>query len=498
MSLDDTIVALSTPPGEGGIGIVRLSGRDAVAVAEKVFHSLKGKKLRDAQSHTILHGFVIDPATDERIDEVLATVMRAPRTYTREDVVEINCHGGMLPLRRTLQVLLKEGARLAEPGEFTKRAFLNGRIDLSQAEAVIDVIRAKTDQAERFALQQLEGKLSEKIHWLRDRITDLCVHVEAYIDFPEDEIETLEKSEIVEAMSRICSELLNLSRGYGEARFFREGVATAIVGKPNVGKSSLLNALLQRDRAIVTESPGTTRDVIEEYLNIHGLPIRVMDTAGIRETHDLAEIEGVKRSLRAIADADIVLAVLDASRPLDGADRELVDKVKHKKTVFVLNKNDIRSHAFRVADAGLAVHESFPGAECRHGPVEPSSPRGERELLTDSASDTPYTAVWVSALRGEGIDDLKDTIYSLVISRDFSSLESPAESVLITNVRHKHSIDRALTSLQQARETLKKDEPLEVMALFLRESLDFLGEIIGLVSTEDLLNRIFSEFCLGK
>ncbi len=470
---EDTIVAISTPIGEGGIGIVRLSGKDAVPIADKVFFSPKGRKLRDAKSHSVVYGFVIDPAKNERIDEVIATIMKAPKTYTREDVVEINCHGGMLALRTTLQLLLREGARLAEPGEFTKRAFLNGRIDLSQAEAVIDVIRAKTEQAERLALRQLEGRLSAKITDMRDKVTELCMHIEAYIDFPEDEIEVIEKGDLLDSMRSIGSELLSISKRYDEGRFFREGVSTAIVGKPNVGKSSLLNSLLQKDRAIVTEMPGTTRDVIEDYLNINGLPLRIMDTAGIRETHDLAEIEGVRRSLKAIEGADIVLAVLDASRPFDDADKEVIEKAKEKRAVIVINKSDIvkirdTSHIFenirRKVDINMGCVPNFP-------------------------------TVRVSALKGNGIDDLKDAIYSLCIT---AGKASDAEDIIITNLRHRQSIDRALKSLKDAEDALKRNEPLEVVAFFLRESLDSLGEIIGAVTTEDILNKIFSEFCIGK
>ncbi|MDI6728309.1 MAG: tRNA uridine-5-carboxymethylaminomethyl(34) synthesis GTPase MnmE [Thermodesulfovibrionales bacterium] len=470
---EDTIVAISTPIGEGGIGIVRLSGKDAIPIADKVFFSPKGRKLRDAKSHSVVYGFVIDPAKNERIDEVIATIMKAPKTYTREDVVEINCHGGMLALRTTLQLLLREGARLAEPGEFTKRAFLNGRIDLSQAEAVIDVIRAKTEQAERLALRQLEGRLSAKITDMRDKVTELCMHIEAYIDFPEDEIEVIEKGDLLDSMRSIGSELLSISKRYDEGRFFREGVSTAIVGKPNVGKSSLLNSLLQKDRAIVTEMPGTTRDVIEDYLNINGLPLRIMDTAGIRETHDLAEIEGVRRSLKAIEGADIVLAVLDASRPFDDADKEVIEKAKEKRAVIVINKSDIvkirdTSHIFenirRKVDINMGCVPNFP-------------------------------IVRVSALKGDGIDDLKDAIYSLCIT---AGKASDAEDIIITNLRHRQSIDRALKSLKDAEDALKRNEPLEVVAFFLRESLDSLGEIIGAVTTEDILNKIFSEFCIGK
>lgn len=460
--LDDTIAAISTPMGEGGIGIVRLSGRDAVAIADAVFVSPKGKKLSGAKSHTLTYGVVIDPATGRKIDEVLVAVMRAPHTYTREDVVEINCHGGILPLKTTLQLLLHQGARLAGSGEFTRRAFLNGRIDLSQAEAVIDVIRAKTDQAERLAFQQLEGRLSKRMTELQATITGFCAHIEAYIDFPEEEIEAATKDDIIGSLRTTTAELHKLSNGYEEGKFFREGVSAAIVGKPNVGKSSLLNALLEKDRAIVTDLPGTTRDIIEDYLNINGLPLRIMDTAGIRETHNLAEMEGVKRSLKAIDGADLIIAVLDASRPLDAADRELIERIKNKKSVVVINKIDREIPGF-----GSVV----PGDALQTAPVK------------------------VSAVTGHGIDELKNAIYSLCIAPD-SPLDH--EDLLITNMRHKHAIDSAIESLKRAEESLSNNEPLEVTALFLRESLNHLGAIIGVVTTDDILNRIFSEFCIGK
>jgi tRNA modification GTPase len=316
MFVDDTIAAISTPLGEGGIGIVRLSGKDSLQTAEKIFSSPKNKSLNDSKSHRVVYGYIKDPSTGKEIDEVLVTIMRSPCSYTKEDVVEINCHGGMIPLRKTLELVLKEGARLAEPGEFTKRAFINGRIDLSQAEAVLDLIRSKTDESRRIAIEQLQGGLSEKITALRDRLTEVCAHVEAYIDFPEDEIETASTKAVLESMKDIGRELHALLKTYDEARFFREGLSTAIVGSPNVGKSSLLNALLKKDRAIVTEYPGTTRDIIEEYLNINGLPLRIMDTAGIRDVQDIAEKEGVKRSLLSIENADIVIAMFDCSELL--------------------------------------------------------------------------------------------------------------------------------------------------------------------------------------
>ncbi len=460
---DDTIAAVSTPPGEGGIGIVRLSGTEAISIADKIFSSPEDKQLSDVTSHSIKHGFIKDPSTLEKIDEVLVAVMKAPKTYTREDVVEINCHGGMVPLRRILALVIKQGARLAEPGEFTRRAFINGRIDLSQAEAVIDIINARTDRAERIAQQQLEGRLSAEITNLRDRVVDLCSLIEAYIDFPEEEVEVPDRSGFSLAMQDVRERLSVLSCSFDEGRLFREGVAMAIVGKPNVGKSSLLNTLLKKDRAIVTDLPGTTRDIIEEALNIDGIPVRIMDTAGIREAHDLAEAEGVKRSIIAIEGADIVLAVYDSSRPLDRADRQIMDKVINKRAIAVINKCDMLSSEFDIEDENLKGHP----------------------------------AVKISALKGEGIDGLRKAIVAELLSNKAVGQEGVAD-LLITNIRHKQLLDSALESLKRANDTFEKGEPLEITALFLREALNSLGEIIGVVTTDDILNKIFAEFCIGK
>jgi tRNA modification GTPase len=461
---DDTIAAVSTPPGEGGIGIVRLSGKEAISIVDRIFVSPAGKLPSGVRSHSVIYGFIKDPDTSEKIDEVIVTVMRAPRTYTREDVIEINCHGGMLPLRRILGSVISQGARPAEPGEFTRRAFLNGRVDLSQAEAVIDVIKARTEQAERMAIQQLEGRLSAEITALRDSVAESCALVEAYIDFPEEEVELPDSAGFISSMQDILDRLSALSRSFEEGRLFREGAAMAIVGKPNVGKSSLLNTLLKKDRAIVTDLPGTTRDIIEEGLNIDGIPVRIMDTAGIREAHDLVEAEGIRRSLAAIEGADIILAVYDASCVLDRADRQIIEKVNNKKTITVINKWDISNRDFDAEDNGLNI----------------------------------YPTVKISALRGEGIDVLKDTIVAALLSNKAMPAQESAADLLITNVRHKQLVDGALASLWQARGTFEKGEPLEVTALFLREALNSLGEIIGVVTTDDILNKIFSEFCIGK
>lgn len=456
---NDTIAAISTPIGEGGIGIVRLSGRDAIEIAGRLFISPKGKRLSQVRSHTIHYGFIRDPLTGERIDEVLLSVMKAPYTYTREDIVEINCHGGFVPLKRILELLIREGARLAEPGEFTKRAFLNGRIDLAQAEAVADLIRAKTETSQRLALEQLRGGLSEKIVMHRDRLIDLCAHIEAYIDFPEEDIEPAETEGLDSALSSIIDELSALSLTYEEGRFFREGVRVAIVGKPNVGKSSLLNALLKKDRAIVTELPGTTRDVIEELLNIKGLLVRIMDTAGIRESHDMAEIEGVKRSLQAIDEADLVIILIDGSREISNEDLYILEEVRKRGKRFILgiNKSDLKMFPF-----------SF-------------------NMLSE-------LTLPMSAKTGQGLEELKDAIVDLTVRKGIEG----SGGVMITNLRHKVAIDNAISALRRASMDLKDSQPYEIVALSLREALDHLGEIVGAVTTEDILNRIFSEFCIGK
>ncbi len=457
MNLEDTIVAISTPSGEGGIGIVRLSGRDAISIASRIFHSPRGKSPAKTGSHTILYGYITNPETLTPVDEVLLSVMRAPHSYTLEDVVEINCHGGMLPLRKVLELTAKEGARLAEPGEFTFRAFMNGRIDLSQAEATIDLIRAKTDKSRRLAIEQLSGVLSEKITSTKNTIVGICAHIEAYIDFPEEELDLQTRTELCRKTDEVILQLRKLSSTYDEARFFREGLSVAIIGRPNVGKSSLLNALIERERAIVTELPGTTRDIIEECLNINGLPLRIMDTAGIREAHNLAESEGVRRSLLAIDGADLVLAMFDISLPLRDEDFGIIEKIRDRKSIIVLNKADL-PHTVR--------EDLFP-------------------------EDLPM--VRISAKTGDGIDSLKKEVEARIFKSG-----SPSDGVMITNLRHKLALDQAAESLSRASDAIKNEMPYEITALELRDGLDRLGEIVGETTTEDILNMIFSRFCIGK
>ncbi len=454
----DTIAAISTPLGEGGIGIIRISGTEAINIASKIFYSYKGIKLTQVKTHTIHYGFIVDPETDEKVDEVLVSVMRAPNTYTREDVVEINCHGGYITLKRILDIVISQGARIAEPGEFTKRAFLRGRIDLSQAESVIDIIKAKTEESQKIALQHLSGKLSEKINELRNALTRVCAHVEAYIDFPEEDIDGMTGKEIEEEIIQISEEIRKLIEGYEEGKIYREGLRAAIVGKPNVGKSSLLNALLMKDRAIVTEIPGTTRDIIEEYVNIKGMPLRIVDTAGIRESHDLVEAEGIRRTLKAVDEAELVLLLLDMSREIDRLDMEIIYKVKDKKVIVVLNKKDIKNKDFN---------------------------------LPDTIKDK--TKIEISALTGEGIEELKEAIFNTAISGRYKQ-----EGLIITKLRHKVALEGSYLALKNAIESFKGGKPLEITAMFLREGLSYLGQIVGVVTTEEILNLIFSEFCIGK
>ncbi len=454
---DDTISAIATPVGEAGIGIVRMSGPEAIKIADALFVSAKGKPVKSAKSHTVAYGFIRDPGTGEDIDEVLLTVMRAPKTYTREDIVEINCHGGLVPLGRVIELTLKYGARLAEPGEFTKRAFLNGRIDLTQAEAVADLIRAKTDASQRIALEQMRGALGRKIEPLREKLLDILVHVEAHIDFPEEEIEPETMEGISNVIKSVIDALSGLSKTYDEGRFFRDGLKAAIVGRPNVGKSSLLNALLQKDRAIVTELPGTTRDVIEGFLNIKGLPLQIMDTAGIREAHNMAEAEGVKRSLQALDDADLGIAVFDGSTPLKDEDMTVIERLKDKTSIAVINKSDL-------PDAGIRL----PALK---------------------------NIIKVSAKTEKGLEEMKEGIFDMFVKR--SALSEPSGE-MITNLRHKIAIDKAGAGLSAALNAIKTGQPLEIIGIELKDAAAMLSGLTGVVTAEDILQRIFSRFCIGK
>lgn len=442
--------------GEGGIGIIRVSGPGAVELAARVFVSRSRRDLRTVPSHTMHYGRIVDAAVDEIVDEALVSVMRAPATYTREDVVEINCHGGMVPLWRTMKLLIASGARQAEPGEFTKRAFLSGRIDLAQAEAVMDIIHSRSEQSHKAANEQLLGGLSAEVSSIRDRLVSLAASVEAGIDFPEEDIETVSGRPLEDEISVMLSNINDLLASSIYGRVLREGFATAIIGRPNVGKSSLLNALLKQNRAIVTEIPGTTRDVLEEYLNISGMLLKILDTAGIRHTHDVVEQEGVRRSLSAIESADLVLVVLDGSRPLSQEDQRVLDEAKAKTAIAVINKSDLPAKLERLV--------------------------------------WPEMQVKVSCKTGEGLDTLKAALLEMMKAGAIP----PREHAWAVNHRHKTILEETRASLEKAQESIRSGVSPEFIAVDLRDALDSLGRIIGATYTEDILERVFRDFCIGK
>lgn len=458
---EDTIAAISTPYGESGIGIVRMSGSLAESIAKRVFRSKKGE-FSNFISHHFHYGEIVDPRDGHVIDEVLLVLMRAPKTYTREDVVEIHCHGGYFLLQKVLELVLREGARLAQPGEFTKRAFLNGRIDLTQAEAVIDLIKAKTKESLEIANQQLKGILSREMRAIKEQLTRNLALIEAHIDFPEEEIERISHEELKKDLNSILRKVEEWLFSYEEGKVFREGISCAITGKTNVGKSSLLNVLLKEDRAIVTPIPGTTRDVIEESLNIHGIPIRLIDTAGLRGAKDLIEQEGIKRAKERIEEADLIILVLDGSIELEKEDIEIFEEVKGKKKVVCVNKKDL--------------------------PLKLSIEDLKKRFQGDSI-------VFTSALKNEGIDELKDAIYFTIIKR---GVRVSTEHLMITNIRHKEILSNIKENLQNGIEGLDEGRSLELIAFEIRLALEALSEMVGETTTEEILNRIFEQFCIGK
>ncbi|KRM19905.1 tRNA modification GTPase TrmE [Ligilactobacillus hayakitensis DSM 18933 = JCM 14209] len=455
----DTIAAISTPPGEGGISIIRLSGEEAIPVAQKIF---KGKNLEKVASHTINYGHIVNPKNNEEIDEVMASVMRAPRTYTCEDVVEINCHGGIVTTNQILQLVLSNGARLAEPGEFTKRAFLHGRIDLTQAESVMDLIRAKTDRSMKVALNQLDGNLSHLIRNLRQDILDVLAQVEVNIDYPEyDDVEEMTSRILREKAVEVKQHIQQLLTTAKQGKVLREGLATAIVGRPNVGKSSLLNHLLHEDKAIVTDIAGTTRDVIEEYVNVRGVPLKLIDTAGIRETDDKVEQIGVERSRKAIDQADLVMLVLNSSEPLTSEDEALIKVTDGKKRIVILNKTDL--------------------------PQQLDQQRLQELVPVDEISTT-------SILKSEGVDELEQKIADLF----FGGIENSQSTVMVTNARHIALLNQAEESLESVIAGLDSGMPVDLCQIDMTNAWDLLGEITGDSYQDELLTQLFSQFCLGK
>ncbi len=461
MVQEDTISAIATAPGEGGIGIVRMSGSDAVAVADKIFRGINGKRASDIKSFQAAYGYIIDTQTMATVDEVLILVMLAPRSYTRENVVEIHCHGGAVPLQRILSLTLKHGARLAEPGEFTKRAFLNGRLDLTQAEAVIDIIRAKTDSSLKMAVGQLSGLLSGTIRNLRDDILAMIAHLEAAIDFPEEDIEEMAIDEVSGKVRQTIASIDRLLATAQTGRILREGLKTVIIGKPNVGKSSLLNALLREKRAIVTDIPGTTRDIIEEYVNIRGIPLKIVDTAGIRETNDVVEKIGVERAREVMAEADLILVLLDASRQLSEEDREVLSALQERKAIVLVNKSDL-----------------------------PQQLEMDKVLKYAAGKKVLY----ISAAQGTGLEELEQFIVDLV----YSGQVQQGEGAWVNNVRQARLLEQAKCHLEEVLAATGSGMPPDCLVIDLRGAWDKLGEITGDTVGEDIINEIFTRFCIGK
>lgn len=452
-SLDDTIAAISTPIGEGGIGIVKMSGPEALPILQKIFVPSKGTG--QLVSHHLHHGHIVEPDTEETVDEVLVSYMKAPHTYTRQDVAEINCHGGIVPLRRVLELTLRQGARLASPGEMTLRAFVLGRLDLAQAEAVLDVVRAKTEAGLRAAVEQLGGRLSKEIREARAALVDVLAYLEATIDFSEDEIPEQDITTPLQEARRRIEELLSSA---DQGIIYRQGIRAAIVGRPNVGKSSLLNSLLRTSRAIVTPIPGTTRDTLEETINLQGIPLTLVDTAGIAESEDLVEKLGIERSRQALSRADLALMVVDVSEPLQKSDGEIAGLIGNKPAILVINKVDLPAVA--------VVDDLLPGVK----------------------------RIRVSALREEGLADLEEAIVEAVFSGQVIASDAP----LVNNPRHKEALQAALDHIRAAEEADQRKMPADFIAIDLTAAVNVLGEITGEAATEDLLEIIFSEFCVGK
>lgn len=456
----DTITSISTPMGEGAIGIVRLSGSRAIEITDKLY---KGKKpLAEVDSHTINYGHIVDPDTNEVVEEVMVSVLRAPKTFTREDIVEINCHGGILTINRVLELTMTAGARMAEPGEYTKRAFLNGRIDLSQAEAVMDFIRSKTDRASKVAMNQIEGRLSDMIKRQRQSILEILAQVEVNIDYPEyDDVEDATTEFLLEKSEEIKSEIDRLLATGTQGKIMREGLSTVIVGKPNVGKSSMLNNLIQDNKAIVTEVAGTTRDVLEEYVNVRGLPLRLVDTAGIRETEDIVEKIGVERSRKALSEADLILFVLNYNEALTEEDVKLYEVIKNEDAIVIVNKTDLEQHL-------------------------------DLDEVRDMVGDMPV--IETSMLKQEGIDQLEEQIRDLFFGGEVQN----QDMTYVSNSRHISLLKQARHSIQDAIDAAEAGIPMDMVQIDLTRTWEILGEIIGASASDELIDQLFSQFCLGK
>ncbi|MGG1440793.1 tRNA uridine-5-carboxymethylaminomethyl(34) synthesis GTPase MnmE [Brevibacillus laterosporus] len=455
----DTIAGVATPMGEGGIAVIRVSGDDALTIVDKIY---RGKnKLSTVDSHTIHYGALVDPVANEQVEEVLVSVMRAPRTFTREDVVEINCHGGLISVEKVLDLVLEHGARLAEPGEFTKRAFLNGRIDLSQAEAVIDLIRAKTDKALKVALSQVEGKLSKLIRGLRQELIEAMAHIEVTLDYPEHDVEEFTQNFLLGKCEDVKTQVARLLQTAKQGKILREGLSTAIIGKPNVGKSSLLNSFVQEDKAIVTEIAGTTRDVIEEYVNVRGVPLRLIDTAGIRETDDIVEKIGVEKSRQILQQVDLVLLMVNYNEFLNDDDLAIFKAAKGLQVIIIVNKTDLPQKL--ELDK---VKEAFPNAPL---------------ILTSIKEE-------------KGIDQLEQAIAHLF----FTGRVQQEDMTYVSNARHINLLRQAEQAMEDAIDGIHQQMPVDMVQIDIKKAWELLGEVIGESVGEDLIDQIFSQFCLGK
>lgn len=457
--MSTTIASISTAPGIGGIGIIRMSGAQTFEILEKIFKQKKPQKIEDIKGYTIKYGHIVD--NEKIIDEVLVSYFKAPKSYTTENMCEINSHGGTVILKEILELCLKNGAELAEPGEFTKRAFLNGRIDLAQAESVIDIINAKSEKEAKSSINQLEGFLSRDISEIKQGILDVLVNIDVTIDYPEYDTPEVQKKEIKDMLENTINKLSRLEKSFDNGKIIKDGIKTAIIGKPNAGKSSLLNAILKEDRAIVTALAGTTRDTIEEFVTVRGVPLKLVDTAGIREAVDEVEKIGVEKSIKQAQDADLEIAIFDSSKPLDAEDLEILNLIKNKKTIILLNKTDLEQ----------VISE-------------------DDDRLTSVTSNI----LKISALNKTGIEELYDKI-SEMFNLDEINLDN---EVLITNLRHKNIISKAKENALNAKNALENNMPIDIIAIYIRQILDDLGEITGEVVTEDIINEIFSKFCLGK
>ncbi|WP_352405024.1 tRNA uridine-5-carboxymethylaminomethyl(34) synthesis GTPase MnmE [Sporanaerobacter acetigenes] len=457
----DTIAAISTAMGEAGIGIVRMSGKESLSIASNVFKGKTIENFKEAINRRLTYGYIYDPEDGTIVDEVLIVYMKKPHTYTREDIVEIYCHGGVIAVKKILEILLKNGARLAEPGEFTKRAFLNGRLDLSQAEAVIDLIKAKTDKSYSVSLNQLEGSLSIKVNEIRNILLNMLAHIEVSIDFPEEDVEEVTYDELLKDSQKVLEEIDKLLSTAERGKILREGLNTVILGKPNVGKSSLLNAILRENRAIVTDIPGTTRDIIEEYVNIEGIPLKIIDTAGIRDTEDLVEKLGVDRAKNVVEKADLIIAVFDASRSLTKEDEDIINIVKEKRSIVLLNKTDLPNE---------------------YDVEELSNYIPDKKIISTSIAN------------GEGIEELEKTIVDMFYSGE---VELSGEAI-VTNMRHTDMLNRARKNIIDVISGIEMNVPLDCIEVDVKNCWNYLGEISGETVSEDILDKIFSEFCIGK